>query len=181
MGCPRTTNVRSQRHLPYDSHLASHRSSAPLPLLDRSKSAPFVTTIYAHGPPQHRFWPKMGFQNFNTSIIMQVCLRLISAPYSAYDVWPSILATCLLGSIPPSSRSSSVPPRLLFISSDSPAMVIGIFSQWWVRTRHPRWFTKYKYVPIPHVSTVRFTPLSVTLSPPPWMVELRSSVSSSIS
>ena len=25
-------------------------------------------------------------------------------------------------------------------------MVIGIFSQWWVRTRYPRWFTKYKCV-----------------------------------
>ena len=28
----------------------------------------------------------------------------------------------------------------------SPSMVIGIFSQLWVRTRYPRWFTKYKYV-----------------------------------
>ncbi|KAI0364037.1 OPT oligopeptide transporter [Pilatotrama ljubarskyi] len=27
-----------------------------------------------------------------------------------------------------------------------PAMVIGIFSQWWVRTRYPRWFTKYNYI-----------------------------------
>ena len=25
-------------------------------------------------------------------------------------------------------------------------MVLGIVSQWWVRTRYPRWFTKYKYV-----------------------------------
>ena len=25
-------------------------------------------------------------------------------------------------------------------------MAIGIFSQWWVRTRYPRWFTKYKCV-----------------------------------
>lgn len=91
----------------------------------------------------------MGFQNFNTSIIMQVCLRLISGPSTAYGVWRSILATCLLGSIPPSSKSSSVPPGRLFTCSDSPAMVIGIFSQWWVRTRHPRWFTKYKYVPFP--------------------------------
>ena len=28
-------------------------------------------------------------------------------------------------------------------------MAIGVFSQWWVRTRYPRWFTKYKYVAIP--------------------------------
>lgn len=28
----------------------------------------------------------------------------------------------------------------------SPGMVAGIVSQWWVRTRYPRWFTKYKYV-----------------------------------
>ncbi|KAI0351216.1 OPT oligopeptide transporter [Trametes cingulata] len=27
-----------------------------------------------------------------------------------------------------------------------PSMVIGIFSQWWVRTRYPRWFTKYNYI-----------------------------------
>jgi len=26
------------------------------------------------------------------------------------------------------------------------AMAIGIFSQWWVRTRYPRWFTKYNYI-----------------------------------
>lgn len=31
-------------------------------------------------------------------------------------------------------------------TSVNPAMVIGIFSQWWVRTRYPRWFTKYNYV-----------------------------------
>lgn len=24
--------------------------------------------------------------------------------------------------------------------------VVGIFSQWWVRTRHPRWFAKYNYL-----------------------------------
>jgi len=28
----------------------------------------------------------------------------------------------------------------------NPKMVIGIFSQWWVRTRYPRWFTKYNYI-----------------------------------
>ena len=28
----------------------------------------------------------------------------------------------------------------------STAQFIGMFSQWWMRTRHPRWFTKYKYV-----------------------------------
>ncbi|KAL6307422.1 OPT oligopeptide transporter [Sparassis latifolia] len=25
-------------------------------------------------------------------------------------------------------------------------MAIGIFSQWWMRTRYPRWFTKYNYI-----------------------------------
>ena len=31
-------------------------------------------------------------------------------------------------------------------TSVNPSMAIGIFSQWWVRTRYPRWFTKYKCV-----------------------------------
>lgn len=61
---------------------------------------------------QHKFWPRAGFQNFNTSIIMQ---------YSCY------LSVGINTSV-------------------NPAMAIGIFSQWWVRTRYPRWFTKYKYV-----------------------------------
>ncbi|KAH9833309.1 OPT oligopeptide transporter [Rhodofomes roseus] len=26
------------------------------------------------------------------------------------------------------------------------SMVIGLFTQWWVRTRHPRWFVKYNYL-----------------------------------
>ncbi|KAH9919806.1 OPT oligopeptide transporter [Fomitopsis serialis] len=26
------------------------------------------------------------------------------------------------------------------------SMVIGLFTQWWVRTRHPRWFIKYNYL-----------------------------------
>lgn len=25
-------------------------------------------------------------------------------------------------------------------------MALGILSQWWVRTRYPRWFTKYNYI-----------------------------------
>ncbi|KAH9934458.1 OPT oligopeptide transporter [Epithele typhae] len=28
----------------------------------------------------------------------------------------------------------------------NPSMAIGLFSQWWVRTRYPRWFTKYNYI-----------------------------------
>ncbi|EJF61684.1 OPT oligopeptide transporter [Dichomitus squalens LYAD-421 SS1] len=31
-------------------------------------------------------------------------------------------------------------------TSVNPSMAIGIFSQWWVRTRYPRWFTKYNYI-----------------------------------
>ncbi|KAK7694019.1 hypothetical protein QCA50_003595 [Cerrena zonata] len=60
----------------------------------------------------HRLWPKVGFNNLNTSIIMQ---------YSCY------LSVGINTSV-------------------NPAMVIGIFSQWWVRTRYPRWFTKYNYI-----------------------------------
>jgi len=26
------------------------------------------------------------------------------------------------------------------------SMVIGIVTQWWIRTRYPRWFTKYNYI-----------------------------------
>ncbi|KAI0071556.1 OPT oligopeptide transporter [Panus rudis PR-1116 ss-1] len=60
----------------------------------------------------HRLWPKVGFNNLNTSIIMQ---------YSCY------LSVGINSSV-------------------NPMMAIGIFSQWWVRTRYPRWFTKYNYI-----------------------------------
>ncbi|THG99979.1 hypothetical protein EW026_g2478 [Hermanssonia centrifuga] len=60
----------------------------------------------------HRIWPKAGFQNFNTSIIMQ------------YSCFLSV------------GINTSV----------NPSMVLGILSQWWVRTRYPRWFTKYNYI-----------------------------------
>lgn len=60
----------------------------------------------------HRLWPKIGFNNINTSIIMQ------------YSCFLSV------------GINTSV----------NPMMAIGIFSQWWVRTRYPRWFTKYNYI-----------------------------------
>ena len=60
---------------------------------------------------QWYIWPKAGFENFSTPIILQ---------YSCY------LSVGVNTSV-------------------NPAMAIGIFSQWWVRTRYPRWFTKYKY------------------------------------
>ena len=33
-------------------------------------------------------------------------------------------------------------------SSVNTNMAVGILSQWWIRTRYPRWFTKYKCVSI---------------------------------
>ena len=65
---------------------------------------PFIAAWY--------IWPKAGFENFSTPIILQ------------YSCFLSV------------GINTSV----------NPAMAIGIFSQWWVRTRYPRWFTKYKYV-----------------------------------
>ncbi|KAI0732700.1 OPT oligopeptide transporter [Fomitopsis betulina] len=60
----------------------------------------------------YRMWPKAGFQNLNTSIILQ---------YSCY---------------------MSVGVN----TSINTSMALGILSQWWVRTRYPRWFTKYNYI-----------------------------------
>ncbi|KAH9936802.1 OPT oligopeptide transporter [Epithele typhae] len=57
-------------------------------------------------------WPKAGFENFSTPIILQ------------YSTFLSV------------GINTSV----------NPMMAIGIFSQWWVRTRYPRWFTKYNYI-----------------------------------
>ncbi|OBZ65661.1 Oligopeptide transporter 3 [Grifola frondosa] len=65
---------------------------------------PFIAAWY--------IWPKAGFENFNTAIIMQ------------YSCFLSV------------GINTSV----------NPSMVLGIFSQWWVRTRYPRWFTKYNYI-----------------------------------
>ncbi|PCH35361.1 OPT oligopeptide transporter [Wolfiporia cocos MD-104 SS10] len=60
----------------------------------------------------YRIWPKAGFQNLNTSIILQ---------YSCYL------------SVGVNSQVNT-------------SMALGILSQWWVRTRYPRWFTKYNYI-----------------------------------
>ncbi|KZT11134.1 OPT oligopeptide transporter [Laetiporus sulphureus 93-53] len=60
----------------------------------------------------YRIWPKAGFQNLNTSIIMQ---------YSCY------LSVGVNTSV-------------------NTGMALGILSQWWIRTRYPRWFTKYNYI-----------------------------------
>ncbi|KAH9919872.1 OPT oligopeptide transporter [Fomitopsis serialis] len=60
----------------------------------------------------YRIWPKAGFENLNTSIIMQ---------YSCY------LSVGVNTSV-------------------NTSMALGILSQWWVRTRYPRWFTKYNYI-----------------------------------
>ncbi|KZO91322.1 OPT oligopeptide transporter [Calocera viscosa TUFC12733] len=60
----------------------------------------------------HRFWPKLGLDNFNTAIIMQ---------------WSCCLSVGINTQV-------------------NAAMAIGIFSQWWIRTRYPRWFTKYNYI-----------------------------------
>ncbi|KAH9945802.1 OPT oligopeptide transporter [Epithele typhae] len=65
---------------------------------------PFIAAWY--------IWPKSGFENFSTPIILQ---------YSCY------LSVGINTSV-------------------NPAMAIGLFSQWWVRTRYPRWFTKYNYI-----------------------------------
>ena len=65
---------------------------------------PFIAAWY--------IWPKAGFENFSTPIILQ------------YSCFLSV------------GINTSV----------NPAMAIGVFSQWWVRTRYPRWFTKYKCV-----------------------------------
>ncbi|EMD31535.1 hypothetical protein CERSUDRAFT_119755, partial [Gelatoporia subvermispora B] len=88
----------------------------------------------------HKIWPKVGFENFNTSVIMQ------------YSCFLSV------------GINTSV----------NPGMVIGVFSQWFVRRRCPRWFTKYKYV-----HAVMWSDAAATLSLLPWTVEPRSSVSSS--
>ncbi|KAI0918825.1 hypothetical protein AcW1_009464 [Taiwanofungus camphoratus] len=60
----------------------------------------------------HRLWPKVGFNNLNTSIITQ---------YSCY------LSVGINTSV-------------------NTGMALGIFSQWWVRRRYPRWFAKYNYI-----------------------------------
>ncbi|KZT63319.1 OPT superfamily oligopeptide transporter [Daedalea quercina L-15889] len=60
----------------------------------------------------HRVWPNVGFQYFNTSVILQ---------YSG-DIYGGINS---------------------YINT---SMVIGLFTQWWVRTRYPRWFVKYNYL-----------------------------------
>jgi len=60
----------------------------------------------------YRLWPKAGFQNLNTSIILQ---------YSCY-------------------LSVGVNTQV------NTSMALGVLSQWWLRTRFPRWFTKYNYI-----------------------------------
>ncbi|KAH9919812.1 OPT oligopeptide transporter protein-domain-containing protein [Fomitopsis serialis] len=60
----------------------------------------------------HRMWPKVGFNNFSTPIIM------------LYSCWLAVGINTQVNT----------------------TMAIGVFIQWWVRTRYPRWFTKYNYI-----------------------------------
>jgi len=60
----------------------------------------------------YRIWPKAGFENLNTSIILQ---------------YSTVLSVGVNTQV-------------------NTSMFYGILSQWWLRTRYPRWFTKYNYI-----------------------------------
>ncbi|EJD55165.1 OPT superfamily oligopeptide transporter [Auricularia subglabra TFB-10046 SS5] len=64
----------------------------------------------------HRRWPKAGFHWIITPIITQARCR--------YSAWLTV----------------GINTSITF------AVIIGFYSQYWLRNRHPRWFTKYKYV-----------------------------------
>ena len=77
----------------------------------------------------HRYWPKLRTDYLYTPII-----------WYAFDFYLTDSA-CL------SSLSSFIGWLCVGINSSVPSMfVIAFLSQWWIRTRHPRWFQKYNYL-----------------------------------
>ena len=79
----------------------------------------------------HKRFPNFGFNNVHTYIITQ---------YSCYMVGSSSILTLE----PKVNVRNFVCQSVGVNTSVNPAMVIGIVSQWFVRKRYPRLFTKYK-------------------------------------
>ena len=112
-----------------------------------------------------RLWSGQNAQSFNTNGISWGGLgpQMFGA-HGVYYMVPICLAIGLVLPLPfmaawyiwPKAGFENISTPIILQYSDfmsvgvntsvNPMMVIGLFSQWWVRTRYPRWFTKYKCV-----------------------------------
>lgn len=113
-----------------------------------------------------RLWSGQNAQSYNFNAIAWGALgREMFSPGKTYYIVPIALAIGLVLPIPGYILHRMYPENSLFAnlntgiivqySSDlsigvntqvNTSMALGILSQWWVRRRHPRWFTKYNYI-----------------------------------
>ncbi|KAF8824364.1 hypothetical protein HHX47_DHR8000136 [Lentinula edodes] len=113
-----------------------------------------------------RLWSGQNAQSFNSNAIAWGALgREMFSPGKTYYMVPVALALGALMPIPQYLLHRRF-PRNKFLSNFNTGIVmqyscflsvgintsvntsslLGIMSQWWMRTKHPRWFTKYNYI-----------------------------------
>jgi putative flippase GtrA len=113
-----------------------------------------------------RLWSGQNAQGYNSNAIAWGALAgpMFSSPNGTYRIIPICLAIGVCLPLPfyilhrwrPNMGFNNVNTAIIlqyscYLSvgintSVNPSMVLGVFSQWWVRTRYPRWFTKYNYI-----------------------------------
>ncbi|KAJ3983558.1 OPT oligopeptide transporter protein-domain-containing protein [Lentinula detonsa] len=113
-----------------------------------------------------RLWSGQNAQSFNSNAIAWGALgREMFSPGKTYYMVPVALALGALMPVPqyllhrrfPTNKFLSnfntgiVMQYSCFLSvgintSVNTSSFLGIMSQWWMRTKHPRWFTKYNYI-----------------------------------
>ncbi|EKM55312.1 uncharacterized protein PHACADRAFT_255841 [Phanerochaete carnosa HHB-10118-sp] len=112
-----------------------------------------------------RLWSGQNAQTYNSNAISWGALApQMFGPKGVYHMVPISLAIGVFLPLPfwfahkrwpkagfQNYNTSIITQYSAFLSvgintSVNPSMVIGLFSQWWVRTRYPRWFTKYNYI-----------------------------------
>ncbi|KAJ3760526.1 OPT oligopeptide transporter [Lentinula raphanica] len=113
-----------------------------------------------------RLWSGQNAQSFNSNAIAWGALgREMFSPGKTYYMVPVALALGALMPIPQYLLHRRF-PKNKFLSNFNTGIVmqyscflsvgintsvntssfLGIMSQWWMRTKHPRWFTKYNYI-----------------------------------
>ncbi|EJT98338.1 oligopeptide transporter [Dacryopinax primogenitus] len=113
-----------------------------------------------------RLWSGQNAQGYNSNAIAWGALAdpMFSSPHGVYRMVPISLAigVCLplpfylIHRLRPHWGINNINTAIIMQyscylsvginSSVTPAIVLGIVSQWWIRTRYPRWFTKYNYI-----------------------------------
>jgi len=113
-----------------------------------------------------RLWSGQNAQSYNSNAIAWGALAgpMFSSPNGTYKIVPIALAIGIFLPLPfyfahrlrPTWGFKHINTAVImqyscFLAvgvntSVNASMFLGVLSQWWVRTRYPRWFTKYNYI-----------------------------------